>query len=227
MISVIDTINTATDHTNQISNFKIDYFIDEDGLIIDTTSVNYKLYNLNVDTANTFKIVCTVDTEYLSDTKYNALTHVQYIVTDLTSAELDYSKNEIVSVTNLQISNTIDFTNTNAITDGTEILITSTLDDATSYNTELILTDLTIGNDELVNINISLTDSTISPNINNINVFSSITDYDFIDVHIKTSDYYYISHIDITGKTNNVYSLYLTAIKNFYTLGNLPHKCKS
>lgn len=223
-ISISDILTTATDQTNNISTFKIDYFIDADGTIYPESGIDYKLYNLNKVSASTFKVICTVNVDYIKNYKYNALIKSSYTIEDISVANNSYNTTSILEIATVTGSTNIDATTSTAtITDGT-IEITSS---DTSCNLDYFITNATIANDEMLNINIAIKDSTIDTNVSNDDVFSSLKINDFLDLHIKDDVNHNILHFDLVGKTCNIYTLYLTAARNFYTFGNLPSKCKS
>jgi hypothetical protein len=144
---------------------------------------------------------------------------------DLGNIGSSYTKsinNESLNITTSETEN-INVT----LIDSTAISITEDTPDSTVYSSDVKINNFYINNDELVTIDIDISNFSKNVNIHNEDVFSSMKYNDFIDLYISSRDTTTALHFDVIGKTFNKYSLLLPLKEKFITFGNLPKKCKS
>jgi hypothetical protein len=223
-IEANSSMSSITDLSNHVSEFKIDQFIDQAGVIYQENEVDYKLYNINIDIP--FKLIVTAKKELFGNYINDKIINIEYVIDDIIQCESSY----IPDVNLEDLSNiSHDTTVINFINDSTSITLSNIDSTAFSFEENVELSDQIILNkDETLNIDISLSNFNLSNDINHLDIFSSYKYNDFIDIHIK-DDYYNhnIYHLDVVGKTFNTYKVNLSNEYKFYTFGNLPKKCKT
>lgn len=208
-------------HENNNYYFKIDKFISSDGTIYNENEINYKLYNINIDSM--FKIIFNVKKDIINSND-TTLLNIEYKIDDITSCENNYS----ITKENVYIPTiTLDDTSFILSNDNTTIEISNDATTTITYDLDINFDGSVILNvDEILNIDIKLENNNLYNDIHNDNIFSSNIYNDFINITIE--DGYYnknIYHYDFIGKTFNTYKINLSNNNIFYTFGNLARKC--
>lgn len=212
------------DVTTNSHSFEITEYFDSTNNSYDITSVpNAAFYNIDEEMGQYFHLVFELETEWLKNSKYNALLQSAYEIVDFTSAEDSYDifdSTTPIDSTNFTYEDTTNL-DTTTLSDSIHV---SSLGDFTIYNNITNIENFDITDTEMLIFKVEVADNTSLNNFHNEDLFNNINFYDNIALTFNIGDQSKNVNIDVLSKSCEINDIYIDTNEKILNFGNFTKK---